>query len=95
MTVLHLDSVIIKKATRLGFEVIYRSMEECFTQLGERTFDCVLMTNLLHLQRDPARLLKRVLQIRGRSGNHCDQWPKLTFHPLAQACFVVISIMGN
>ena len=59
VTVLPLDSVIGAEATRLGSEVIYGSMEECFTQLGERTFDCVLMTNLLHLQRDPARLLEQ------------------------------------
>jgi 2-polyprenyl-3-methyl-5-hydroxy-6-metoxy-1,4-benzoquinol methylase len=59
VTVLPLDSVVGAEAAQLGFEVIYGSMEECFSQLGERTFDCVLVTNLVHLQRDATRLLEQ------------------------------------
>jgi hypothetical protein len=34
-------------------------MNECFDSLGSRKFDCVLLTDLLHLQCDPQPLLER------------------------------------
>jgi 2-polyprenyl-3-methyl-5-hydroxy-6-metoxy-1,4-benzoquinol methylase len=60
VTALPLDSVIGASAARLGLEVIYGSMTECFNRLGARKFDCVLLTDLVHLQRDPKRLLKHL-----------------------------------
>lgn len=59
VTALPLDSVVGALGVRLGFEVIYGSMDECFRRLEGRAFDCVLSTNLVHLQRDPRRLLEQ------------------------------------
>jgi SAM-dependent methyltransferase len=59
LTVLPLDSVVGASGARLGFEVIYGSMDECFSRLGKRTFGCVVITNLIHLQSDPRRLLEQ------------------------------------
>jgi 2-polyprenyl-3-methyl-5-hydroxy-6-metoxy-1,4-benzoquinol methylase len=52
VTALALDSVIGAVAERLGLEVIYGSLNECFNRLKARKFDCVLMTDLVHLQPD-------------------------------------------
>jgi SAM-dependent methyltransferase len=57
VTVLPLDSVIGAVAARRGLEVIYGSWPEGLAQLGARRFDCVLLTNLLHLQTNPERIL--------------------------------------
>jgi 2-polyprenyl-3-methyl-5-hydroxy-6-metoxy-1,4-benzoquinol methylase len=63
VTALPLDSVIGAVASRLGIEVIYGNLEECLEQLGGRKFQCVLITNLLHLLRDPLRLLDRCAEL--------------------------------
>jgi 2-polyprenyl-3-methyl-5-hydroxy-6-metoxy-1,4-benzoquinol methylase len=57
VTALPLDSVIGATAAQLGIEVIYGTLEECFAKLGSRKFQCVLITNLLHLLPAPFRLL--------------------------------------
>jgi 2-polyprenyl-3-methyl-5-hydroxy-6-metoxy-1,4-benzoquinol methylase len=59
ITALPLDSVVGVSGERLGFEVIYGSMDECFDRLGKRKFGCVLIPNLIHLQSDPRRLLEQ------------------------------------
>ena len=68
LTALPLDSVVGDAASRLGMEVIYGSLDECFDQLVARRFDCVVMTNLLHLQSDPGRLLRRCCELVEESG---------------------------
>src|SRR6202011_4885500 len=60
ITALPLDSVIGASAERLGFEVIWGSMAESFRRLGGRRFDCVLISDLLHLQSEPRRLLEQL-----------------------------------
>jgi len=59
VTALPLDSVIGAAAARLGIEVIYGTLEECLTNLKGRRFDCVLISNLLHLQPNPIEVLQR------------------------------------
>jgi 2-polyprenyl-3-methyl-5-hydroxy-6-metoxy-1,4-benzoquinol methylase len=59
VTALPLDSVIGAAAARLGIEVIYGTLEECLTNLEGRRFDCVLVSNLLHLQPNPIQVLQR------------------------------------
>jgi 2-polyprenyl-3-methyl-5-hydroxy-6-metoxy-1,4-benzoquinol methylase len=59
VTALPLDSVIGAAAARLGIEVIYGTLEECLTNLEGRRFDCVLISNLLHLQPNPMEILQR------------------------------------
>jgi len=62
VTALPLDSVIGAAAARLGIEVIYGTLEECLTNLEGRRFDCVLISNLLHLQPNPIEVLQRCSQ---------------------------------
>jgi 2-polyprenyl-3-methyl-5-hydroxy-6-metoxy-1,4-benzoquinol methylase len=53
VTAIPLDSVIGASAARLGIEVVYGTWDECLTILDGRQFDCVLMTNMLHLLPNP------------------------------------------
>ena len=57
ITALPLDSVIGAAAARRGVEVIYGTLAEGLEILKGRQFDCVVMTNLLHLQTDPWSVL--------------------------------------
>jgi 2-polyprenyl-3-methyl-5-hydroxy-6-metoxy-1,4-benzoquinol methylase len=59
VTALPLDSVIGAVAARHGIELIYGSLSEAWEKLKGRTFDCVLVTNLLHLQANPTQFLRR------------------------------------
>jgi 2-polyprenyl-3-methyl-5-hydroxy-6-metoxy-1,4-benzoquinol methylase len=83
ITAFPLDSVIGADIARSGIEVIYGSLGECFEKLAGRQFDCVLMTNLLHLQQSPIALIKgciRSVREGGRlvlSGPNFDRLPWL------------------
>jgi 2-polyprenyl-3-methyl-5-hydroxy-6-metoxy-1,4-benzoquinol methylase len=68
VTVFPLNSVVGAANARLGLEVIYGTMEECFKLLGDRSFDCVLMTDLLHLMPDPWQVLDQCGRHVGPSG---------------------------
>ena len=68
VTVLPLDSVMGAASARLGLEVIYGSMAECFNRLGEREFDCVLITDLLHLLPNPWQVLDQCGRSVARTG---------------------------
>jgi 2-polyprenyl-3-methyl-5-hydroxy-6-metoxy-1,4-benzoquinol methylase len=59
ITALPLDSVIGAVAARLGIEVIYGTWKEGVASLADRRFDCVFISNLLHLQRDPGQVLEQ------------------------------------
>jgi len=56
VTALPLDSVIGAAAAKLGISAVYGSLSEAPALLKGRRFDCVLITNLLHLQSDPRAL---------------------------------------
>ncbi len=58
VTALPLDSVIGAAVARQGIEVISGTLAECLRSLSGRQFDCVLMSNLLHLLRDPCAVLR-------------------------------------
>lgn len=58
VTALPLDSVIGASVARQGIEVINGTLAECLRCLNGRTFDCVLMSNLLHLLQDPWSVLR-------------------------------------
>jgi 2-polyprenyl-3-methyl-5-hydroxy-6-metoxy-1,4-benzoquinol methylase len=59
ITALPLDSVIGSVIAPQGVEIIYGTWDEAFKALDERKFDCVLMTNLLHLQMNPQCILEK------------------------------------
>lgn len=68
VTALPLDSVVGVAASRLGMEVVYGAMEECFAQLKTRRFDCVLVANLLHLQVQVGEVVHRCCELVGGKG---------------------------
>ena len=57
VTAIPLDSVIGAVAEHRGIKVIYGSWRESLELLDEDRFDCILLTNLLHLQRDPDSMI--------------------------------------
>lgn len=59
VTAIPLDSIIGAATARLGINVVYGKLDECFANLDGRQFDCVLMTNLLHLLPNPKAVLER------------------------------------
>jgi 2-polyprenyl-3-methyl-5-hydroxy-6-metoxy-1,4-benzoquinol methylase len=67
-TAIPLDSIIGAAAERLGINVVYGTLDECFANLGSRQFDCVLMTNLLHLLPNPKAVLERSSQCVRKGG---------------------------
>ncbi len=58
VTALPLDSVVGAILQRNGIEVIYGSLAECFEAIRQRSFDCVLISNLLHLLPNPWHVLQ-------------------------------------
>jgi hypothetical protein len=68
VTAIPLDSIIGVCVARQGIEVVTGRMEECLARLQGRRFDCVLITNLLHLRPQSAPLLERLARLtRARS----------------------------
>ena len=68
VTALPLDSVIGAVAARRGIEVIHGTLEQGLASLADRKFDCVVMTNLLHLQPDPEKVLAQCSRFVGDNG---------------------------
>jgi 2-polyprenyl-3-methyl-5-hydroxy-6-metoxy-1,4-benzoquinol methylase len=58
VTALALDSVIGVAAERRGLEVVYGTLEESLQSVRSRQFDCVMMSHLLHLMPDPAKIIE-------------------------------------
>jgi len=59
VTALPLDSIIGAEAERLGIEVTYGTLADCLRKMDGRTFDCVLVTNLLHLLPNPREVIEQ------------------------------------
>ena len=57
VTALPLDPVIGAATALHGVEMIYGTLDEGLETLAKRQFDCVLLTNLLHFQPDPAAVV--------------------------------------
>jgi 2-polyprenyl-3-methyl-5-hydroxy-6-metoxy-1,4-benzoquinol methylase len=79
VTAFPLDSVVGATAARHGVEVIQGSLDECLLAVKGRRFDCVLMTNLIHLLPEPRIVLQQCadlvapmghLVIEGRNFDH-------------------------
>jgi SAM-dependent methyltransferase len=64
-----MDSVIAACAEAKGVEIVYGSFDEARKRLMNERFDCVLMSNVLHLVPDPFHVLssfKELLSAQGR-----------------------------
>jgi 2-polyprenyl-3-methyl-5-hydroxy-6-metoxy-1,4-benzoquinol methylase len=62
VTALPLDSVSGAALSNLGVEVVYATWEDAPQQLAGRAFDCVILTNLLHLVSKPSALIEGSLR---------------------------------
>ncbi|MGA2656145.1 MAG: methyltransferase domain-containing protein [Verrucomicrobiota bacterium] len=79
VTALPLDSVIGPAAAKLGVEAVYGTLNECFERLAGRTFDCVLITNLLHLLAQPWSLLEACAPLAKAEGSVVIAGPNFDF----------------
>jgi len=68
VTAIPMDSVIAAKSASLGIDMVYGSLDECLAQLEGQVFDCLLMTNLLHLLPNPGQVLEQCSHFIGRGG---------------------------
>lgn len=68
VTALPLDSVIAAAAAEAGVALIYGRLEECLSTLESKAFDCVLISNLLHLVSNPRRLLEECCRVMAPEG---------------------------
>ena len=84
IVVFPLDSVVGAAAERLGFEVVYGNLNECLDKLQGRTFDCVLITNLLHLLPNPWPVLDQSCRLINESGTLILSGPN--FHTVRTLC---------
>jgi len=58
VTALALDSVIAAAAERRGIHVIYATLDEGLQMLQGQQFDCVVMSRLIHLLPNPAKVIE-------------------------------------
>jgi 2-polyprenyl-3-methyl-5-hydroxy-6-metoxy-1,4-benzoquinol methylase len=68
VTAVPLDSVIGVAAEKRGIEVVYGTLPECLATLQSRKFDCVVISNLLHLLSDASEVLDGLTRLVGESG---------------------------
>jgi SAM-dependent methyltransferase len=82
VTALPLDSVVGVAAAKLGVEVVYGNWEEGLRHLAGKKFDCVLISNLLHLQTDPVRLMEGIARLMGGGGTLLVKGPNFNRVPI-------------
>jgi 2-polyprenyl-3-methyl-5-hydroxy-6-metoxy-1,4-benzoquinol methylase len=75
VTALPVDSVIGAAASRRGVEVVNGTMETGLAALGNRVFDCVLVTNLLHLSPSPRCLFEACARFVAPGGSFVVECP--------------------
>ena len=81
LTVFPLDSIVSAQASRRGLEVIDGTIEECLKAVRGRQFDCVIITNLIHLVSDPSQLLKQAAALVGGGGSLIVESPNFQHLP--------------
>lgn len=69
VTVLPLDSIIGAAVSSHGMEVVNGTLAECSTLLQGKKFDCVLVSNILHLLRDPWAMLQEYGSLVSKGGH--------------------------
>lgn len=63
-----LDPIIAKCAESEGIELAYGDLETAAAQLADRRFDAVLMTGVLHLMPEPAKVLRTATSLLADKG---------------------------
>lgn len=82
VTALPLDSVIGVVAARRGIEIVNGTLEEGLNLLEGRKFDCVMMSELLHLLPEQGRILEKCLALLRNSGTLLVSGPNFERLPL-------------
>ncbi len=90
VTALPLDSVIGAVAECLGLEMVYGTIEEGLRALQGRKFDCVIITNLLHLLPYPWQVLSDYTRLVGNGGALVISGPNFEFFPHLAKRFLAI-----
>ena len=82
VTALPLDSAIGASAASKGVRMIYGSLAEGLDQLDGQMFDCILMTDLLHLLEEPWKVLERCSRLLGVGGTLLLSGPNFAYLPI-------------
>jgi len=91
-TAIPLDSVIGEVAARQGIEVIHGSLDEGLKKLGERKFDCVVISNLFHLLPQPELVLDQCARLVSSNGTLVITGPNVDRIPIV---FKRLAGLGN
>jgi SAM-dependent methyltransferase len=74
-----LDSVIAACAEKRGIETVYGNSEQILAQLAGERFDCILVSNVLHLVPNPVRLLSQISELLQSGGVVIVTVPNLSY----------------
>jgi 2-polyprenyl-3-methyl-5-hydroxy-6-metoxy-1,4-benzoquinol methylase len=82
VTAIPLDSVIGVCAEARGIEVVYGDSETALSRLSGDRFDCILLSDVLHLVREPERLLSALSSLLSPGGVIIASVPNLSQLPI-------------
>jgi 2-polyprenyl-3-methyl-5-hydroxy-6-metoxy-1,4-benzoquinol methylase len=68
VTAIPLDSVIAACAEARGITTVYGGVEDIHERMGSKRFDCILISNVLHLMRDPLGVLRACTEALSNEG---------------------------
>jgi len=77
-----MDSVIAACAEAKGVEIVYGDFQTAREKLANESFDCVLLSNVLHLVRDPAAVLSTFADLLSPQGVVIASAPNLGRMPI-------------
>jgi SAM-dependent methyltransferase len=72
---LPLNSVVGASGATRGVEMVYGDIDHGLTALSSRKFDCVIVSNLLHLFRNPGEVLQRCVRLLAPGGSFIASGP--------------------
>jgi len=76
---LPIDSVIAACAEARGVEIVYGDAETAREKLAGERFDCLMISNVLHLVRDPVEFLKPFIELLTPQGSVVASVPNLSW----------------
>lgn len=82
VTALPLDSVIAATTEAKGIPTVYGNADEVFDQPSSGKFDCILVSNLLHLYAEPGILLRKLSAFLVSGGSVVALVPNLNYLPV-------------
>lgn len=82
LTLIPIDAVMGYLAESLDFTVISGTLSDWLQNVGTRRFDCVVMTNLIHLVSDQDRLIRQLCSVLKSGGTLLMSGPNLYALPI-------------